>query len=109
MQISSATALGQLKQSNQLFATLFQHVSLSVEVYKPIEKDLQQPHAKDKVYIIISGSGEFINGDTKTNFQSGDLLFVPAFTPHQFVNFTNNFATWVIYYGPKGGETSKLV
>lgn len=62
------------------------------------------PHEKDEVYIIIEGSGEFINGNNKTTFQAGDFLFVPTGTVHRFLNFTDNFSTWVIFYGPKGGE-----
>jgi mannose-6-phosphate isomerase-like protein (cupin superfamily) len=106
MHISSAIALAQLKKSSQLFLELFQHGTLSIEIYKPFEKDYQQPHDRDEVYIIISGSGEFINENTKINFQSGDFLFVPAGTIHEFINFTEDFTTWVIFYGPKGGEAN---
>jgi hypothetical protein len=24
--------------------------------------------------------------------------------PHRFENFTDDFGTWVIFYGPEGGE-----
>jgi mannose-6-phosphate isomerase-like protein (cupin superfamily) len=39
-----------------------------------------------------------------TTFQQGDILFVPAGSVHRFINFTADFATWVIFYGPEGGE-----
>ncbi len=29
-----------------------------------------------------------------------DALFVPAFTPHRFIDFSDDFATWVVFYGP---------
>jgi mannose-6-phosphate isomerase-like protein (cupin superfamily) len=60
MQISTKSALEKLSDSNQLFLELFTHGSLSIEVYKPIEKDFQKPHEKDELYIIISGEGNFI-------------------------------------------------
>jgi uncharacterized RmlC-like cupin family protein len=39
------------------------------------------------------------------HFGPGDFLFVPAGIEHRFVNFTDDFSTWVIFYGPKGGES----
>lgn len=59
---------------------------------------------RDEVYIIISGMGEFINGGITTPFQQGDFIFVAAGVEHKFVNFTEDFSTWVMFYGPKGGE-----
>ncbi|MBK8608621.1 MAG: cupin domain-containing protein [Chitinophagaceae bacterium] len=104
MHISANAALTQLKESGQLFLNLFEQGSLRVEMYKPDIVDLQQPHEQDEVYVILSGSGEFINGETLTEFQPGDFLFVPAGVEHRFINFTTDFASWVIFYGPKGGE-----
>ena len=34
----------------------------------------------------------------------GSLLFVPALRPHRFTQFTDDFSTWVVFYGPDGGE-----
>jgi mannose-6-phosphate isomerase-like protein (cupin superfamily) len=39
-------------------------------------------------------------------FGPGDVLFVPAGVEHHFENFTDDLATWVIFYGPEGGETA---
>ena len=104
MQISLQDALDKLIKSSKEFLPLFNHGSLTIEIYKPKVEDHQDPHEKDEVYIIISGTGEFINGETSTTFKPGDFLFVPAGVNHQFKNFTEDFATWVIFYGPLGGE-----
>lgn len=104
MQISTREALDQLAQSDQPFLALFQHGSLLVEIYQPDKVDHQQPHDRDEVYVVISGTGDFINGDQKTRFQPGDFLFVPAGVVHRFENFTDDFSTWVLFYGPIGGE-----
>ena len=104
MHISINTTLIELEASTKLFSECFRHGTLLVELYKPINEDLQLPHTRDEVYVIISGTGEFINGDTKSSFTTGDLLFVPAGVEHRFINFTNDFTTWVIFYGPQGGE-----
>ncbi len=104
IKISSAEALRQLADSDNRFATLFEHGTLSVEVYQPERTDDQQPHTRDEIYVIMAGQGEFYcNGDTIT-FASGDFLFVPAGAEHRFFNFSEDFATWVFFYGPEGGE-----
>jgi mannose-6-phosphate isomerase-like protein (cupin superfamily) len=104
MQIAANSALEKLSNSKELFLKLFQHGTLTVEIYKPAAIDLQQPHDRDEVYIIISGTGEFINGSTKSQFLPGDFIFVPAGIEHRFINYTDDFATWVVFYGPRGGE-----
>lgn len=86
------------------FATVLEHGSLLVEIYAPRGTDPQQPHTRDEAYIVVQGSGEFINGESKERFTPGDFLFVPAGVLHRFVNFTDDLVVWVIFYGPEGGE-----
>lgn len=88
------------------FAAVLEHGSLVVEIYAPRGHDPQTPHTRDEVYIVISGSGYFVNGATREPFKTGDLLFVPAAVPHRFEDFTDDLAVWVIFYGPEGGEAS---
>jgi mannose-6-phosphate isomerase-like protein (cupin superfamily) len=83
---------------------LLKHGSLVVKVYKPEKVDLQTPHSQDEVYVVISGSGQFRNGGIRQAFQTGELLFAAAGVEHRFENFSDDFATWVIFYGPEGGE-----
>ncbi|HEX8493161.1 MAG TPA: cupin domain-containing protein [Pyrinomonadaceae bacterium] len=86
------------------FAEVFQHGSLQVEIYAPRGRDPQTPHTRDEVYIVMQGSGEFVNGVHRHSFAVGDFLFVPAGIPHRFENFTDELVVWVIFYGPEGGE-----
>jgi mannose-6-phosphate isomerase-like protein (cupin superfamily) len=86
------------------FVQLFRHGTLEVEYYKPNVIDRQRPHTRDEAYVIIAGSGEFVNGDARHAFEAGEVLFVPAGVVHRFENFTTDFATWVFFYGPEGGE-----
>jgi mannose-6-phosphate isomerase-like protein (cupin superfamily) len=106
MKIDKNYALLKLAEIDSPFKTLFTHGSLSLEVYKPEKVDLQQPHGRDEVYIIISGHGEFVNNGIRTTFGPSDFLFVPAGVEHRFENFTDDFSTWVIFYGPEGGENN---
>src|SRR6476469_8070322 len=100
MHISKNEALQQLKHTGKLFTELFSHGSLAVEIYRPKHKDLQTPHERDEVYIIISGEADFYNDGTVVHAAAGDLLFVAAGKEHHFENFTNDFSTWVLFYGP---------
>jgi mannose-6-phosphate isomerase-like protein (cupin superfamily) len=54
--------------------------------------------------VVISGRGTFLCGDSRKPFGPGDLLVVPARVPHRFENFSDDFSTWVVFYGPEGGE-----
>jgi mannose-6-phosphate isomerase-like protein (cupin superfamily) len=102
MKVSIADALSQLERSNgALFAKVMEHGSMSVEIYRPVKTDLQTPHQQDELYVIISGSGEFLNDGKRTTFAPGDVLFVAAGIEHRFENFTDDFVTWVIFYGEK--------
>jgi len=86
------------------FTLLFHHGTLDVELYAPRGTDPQKPHTRDEVYVVVRGSGWFVNGPTRERFGPGDLLFVPAGVVHRFEEFTNDLAVWVMFYGPEGGE-----
>ena len=86
------------------FAAVFEHGSLQVELYSPQGTDPQTPHTRDEVYIIARGSGSFRLGPETTPFGPGDFLFVPAGVEHRFERFSEDFLTWVLFYGPEGGE-----
>jgi mannose-6-phosphate isomerase-like protein (cupin superfamily) len=101
-------ALQLLKASTQEFIKLFEHGSLEVELYKPDQIDRQTPHEKDEVYIIATGKGKFLLEDKTTAVQRGDFLFVPARAHHQFIEFSSDFSTWVLFYGPKEGEDGPM-
>lgn len=104
MHIQPSDALASLNDSPKEFIELFQHGRLTVEVYKPELTDAQTPHDRDEIYVVIAGSGKFINGNRTVEFKAGDFLFVPAGIEHRFINFTSDFSTWVFFYGPHGGE-----
>lgn len=90
---------------------LFEHGTLQVKLYVPRgsngeKEDPQQPHARDEIYVVAQGSGVFFNGTDRRLLQTGDLLFAPAGSAHRFEDFTDDFAVWVMFYGPEGGEGS---
>ena len=86
------------------YVELFRHGTLSVELYAPRGHDPQFPHTRDEVYVVASGKGRFLNGAEQHPFEPGDVLFVPAGVIHRFEEFSDDFAVWVLFYGPEGGE-----
>jgi mannose-6-phosphate isomerase-like protein (cupin superfamily) len=86
------------------FVTVLAHGSLTVEVYAPRGSDPQQPHTRDEAYVVIAGTGDFVLSGERSAFGPGDVLFAPAGAVHRFERFTEDFATWVFFYGPEGGE-----
>jgi mannose-6-phosphate isomerase-like protein (cupin superfamily) len=91
------------------FITLFRHGSLEIEIYRPDKVDRQRPHTRDEVYVIISGAGFFVEDGVRQPFETGEVLFVAAGVSHRFEDFTEDFAAWVFFYGPDGGENSTKV
>lgn len=81
------------------FATVFKNGSSEAIFYAPKNHDAQEPHDRDEYYVVVSGQGDFINGDTQHSFKTGDIMFVPAHQHHRFVDFSDDFAVWVIFYG----------
>jgi mannose-6-phosphate isomerase-like protein (cupin superfamily) len=91
-------------KGNGRFAELFAHGSLSIEYYTPRGQDTQQPHTRDEIYVIAVGRAVFIHRDARTAVGPGDVLFAAAGEPHRFEEFSDDFGTWVFFYGPEGGE-----
>ena len=42
-----------------------------------------------------------MNGGVRQPFIPGEVLFVPAGVEHRFEDFTEDFATWVFFFGPE--------
>jgi mannose-6-phosphate isomerase-like protein (cupin superfamily) len=103
--LTSQAALAKLAElGGKEFVTLFRHGSLEVEIYRPNRVDRQQPHTRDEVYVVLSGSGWFVVEGVRQPFEAGEVLFAPAGVAHRFEDFTEDFVTWVFFYGPQGGE-----
>lgn len=106
-QVALRSAMKELSAaSGKPFTELFRHGSLTVELYAPRGRDTQQPHTRDEVYIVAQGSGVFVNGSERVPFAAGDLLFAAAGEIHRFEEFSDDFYTWVLFYGPEGGEAA---
>lgn len=108
MKIGLAEAAAHLAASGREFAEVLKTGSLVVELYRPHQVDKQTPHDRDEIYVITSGASDFLLEGTRTSVRTGDVLFVPAGAEHRFVAFSEDFSTWVFFYGPEGGEKGTM-
>ena len=89
---------------DRAYGVLLEHGTLQIGLYKPGRVDPQQPHRKDEVYFVQSGNGFFVCDGNRQAFEAGEALFVRAGVVHRFEDFSEDFAAWVVFYGPDGGE-----
>ena len=90
--------------SGERSLAVFHHGSLVAKLYAPRGNDPQTPHTRDEVYVVAQGTGVFFDGSVRRAFEPGTFLFAAAGQPHRFEDFTDDFAVWVLFYGPEGGE-----
>ena len=98
-----ALAKGPPPQGN-LAIPVFAHGSLEAELYAPVDHNLQRPHERDEIYVVARGRGTFFDGTARHHVEAGAFLFVAAGEVHRFEDFSSDFAVWVFFYGPTGGE-----
>jgi len=105
--ITIGEAVKQLESEvHNRFTTLMKQGTMSIEYYAPKYIDHQTSHKQDEIYVIASGHATFFRNGERVQCKTNDVLFVPAHMEHRFEDFTDNFATWVIFYGTEDGEPS---
>ncbi len=97
--LTEAQAQAALAKVPTEFVNLLTFGEVEVEYYQPNEVDKQQPHTRDELYIVSSGKAWFIRENEKYEVKENDVLFVKAGEEHRFVDFSKDFATWVVFYG----------
>lgn len=101
-----AEARGAPLPDGRLSPLLMAHGSMTLRYYAPpADGDPQQPHNQDELYIVERGSGTFFMAGERVACEPGDVLFAPAAAEHRFEDYSDDFALWVVFYGPEGGET----
>ena len=90
----------------ETFTLALAHGSMSVEIYAPVGADPQTPHEQDELYLVHCGHAVFVMDGERHEVGPGTVFFVPARVEHRFVEFSADFSTWVVFWGPSGGERS---
>lgn len=80
------------------------HGTMVVELFAPIGHDPQTPHRQDELYFIQTGSAELLIAGEPFACAPGDAFFVAAGVEHHFEKMSADFTTWVVFWGPDGGE-----
>jgi mannose-6-phosphate isomerase-like protein (cupin superfamily) len=89
----------------QRFAAAFAHGTMSVELYAPVDVDPQTPHLQDELYVIHAGTATLVLAGERVDCTPGSVVFVAAGASHHFESFSKDFSTWVVFWGPSGGES----
>lgn len=76
----------------------FEKNNVKLVFFAPRGTDYQTFHEEDEFYFIVRGSGELMIDGERFNCETGDVFFVEAKVPHHFENFTEDFATWAIFF-----------
>ena len=90
--------------AGNLAVPIFAHGTLVAELYTPRGHDPQKPHERDEIYVVARGTGLFFDGTHRRAVEPGTFIFVAAGQVHRFEEFSADFAVWVFFYGPQGGE-----
>lgn len=86
------------------FVNALMHGSMSVELFCPRGEDRQVPHERDELYVVVGGTAVFERAGMRLPCAGGDVLFVPARMEHRFHDMSDDFTTWVVFWGRIGGE-----
>ncbi len=73
-------------------------------LYAPKQVDTQTPHTQDELYVITRDYGMIERDGQLAPVSTGDAIFVPAVMSHRFLDFSDDFECWALFWGPKGGE-----
>ena len=98
--VTLSEALRAVAAEEGMYARLLIEPCGDLGFYRPRPTDTQGPHLRDELYLIASGRGTFICGGERTSFEPGDVLFVPRATEHRFEDVSDEFAAWVVFFGP---------
>ncbi len=99
--ITPAEAAAAPLRDGRLSSRWFEGDGIEIRHYAPTGEDRQTPHDRDEFYFVISGSGTYVRAGERVRFGPGDMLFAAAGEAHRFVEFSSDFATWVLFYGPQ--------
>jgi len=76
----------------------FKKGEVTLVFFAPRETDYQTSHEEDEFYFIARGNGEILIDGERFKCETGDAFFVEAKVAHRFENFSDDFATWAIFF-----------
>jgi len=76
--------------------------SLGLFAVGPGHDDAQEPHSKDEVYVVVTGSAVLLVEEERTCVNGGSVAYVPAGVPHRFVDVSKELRVLVVFAPPGG-------
>ncbi|MBO0904623.1 hypothetical protein [Jiella sonneratiae] len=111
MKVSLASLLSKLPgpastafPGGRFAAEAFAHGTMTLEVHAPRGEDAQDPYHQDRLFVVASGRAATLSGDGTGAVGAGDALLVEAGEAFRFAEMSDDFAAWVVSWGPEGGE-----
>ena len=101
LNVAIRDALIRLGEAGTDYVELIEDKQFDLGLYQPVDVDPQTPHARDELYIVAKGTGRFTCAGQTKPFAPGDVFFVPARIELRFVEFSHDFATWVIFFAKR--------
>jgi len=86
------------------FSVATRRGSMMLGLYAPRGPDVQTPHDQDELYVVAAGTGAINKSGERRAIAVGDVIFVEAGASHRFEDLSDDFAAWVVFWGPKGGD-----
>ena len=78
-------------------------LSTGLYVLDASEKDEQEPHTEDEIYVCVAGRARFVTPNGECDVATGTVIFVPANEEHRFVDITERLEL-VVVFGPAEGS-----
>ena len=90
--------LSKMNQDNSEFLNFFdlQHLQAGILRIKPGEKDTQEPHSSDEIYLVLEGDGFIEIGKNSYVLKKDLFIYVPAKVRHKFYGNTQEIL--VVYF-----------
>ncbi len=77
-----------------------EHAQVVVMTIPPSEEIGEETHEGDQLLLFVAGEGEAVLGGSSSPVRSGEMVFVPAGTLHNFVNTGSEPLRLVTVYAP---------
>ena len=96
--IDIRSLISKMDLDNSGFLNFFdlKHLQAGILRLKPGERDTQEPHSLDEIYLILEGDGFIEIGKKAYSVKKDLFVFVPAEVRHRF--FGNTKEILVIYF-----------
>lgn len=96
--IDIRSLISKMALDNSAFLNFFdlKHLQAGILRLKPGERDTQEPHSLDEIYLVLEGDGFIEIGKKAYTLKKDLFIFVPAEVKHRF--FGNTKEILVIYF-----------